>query len=170
MRLQGVLVSERGGARYGNRKRIGPRANAGSTRPFCVTTSSPRAAIRRAAARTGSIKSRQPSAVNARAASEGQMLEPRCRSASRPVIVRSIAAPVAPSFVVLQRSLQYRTFCQQRAHFRRHANRLPQLSHSRSSALTKFLMSLTLRPSRLRVMARRSSGCAAAAMAARTAS
>lgn len=63
--------------------RIGPLAVDGSTTdPPWVISTSPRATMRRAARRAGSISGRQSSGSSERATSDGQMLEVRARAAS----------------------------------------------------------------------------------------
>ncbi|VXC01708.1 hypothetical protein CURTO8I2_60034 [Curtobacterium sp. 8I-2] len=67
----------------GRRMRIGPLAVDGSTTdPPWVISTSPRATMRRAARRAGSISGRQSSGSSERATSDGQMLEVRARAAS----------------------------------------------------------------------------------------
>ena len=61
--------------------RMAPRASVGSTgRPPCVMITASRAAMRRAAARVGSMRARQPSGRSARAASDGQIVPARSLS------------------------------------------------------------------------------------------
>lgn len=80
----------------GRRIRIGPFTVDGSTTlPCCVISTSPRATIRRAARRAGSISGRQSSRSRERATSDGQMLDVRARAASNSSIRCSRARSVS---------------------------------------------------------------------------
>ncbi len=116
---------------YLNRSRIGPFAVDGSTTcPACVITISPRATIRRAAARAGSISGCQLSGLSASpialAASLGQIVFPAPRSCNSCRIFASIAASAGPGFFPRHASLQNLTPSQSRSHFFRHSIVRPQ--------------------------------------------
>ncbi len=110
---------------------MGPFAMDGSTTSPCwVISASPRATARRAAARAGSIRSRQCSPSTALATSLGHTVLSAPRSASSRMSARSRFASislVAPLARRRQAALQYLTSAQSRAHFfrRRSSGRTP---------------------------------------------
>ena len=117
---------------YRSFKRIAPLAvDASTTRPPCVTTIFSAATSLRAAARAGSISPSQslrsslpPTTF---AASDGQMVLSRPRSASNPRIAASKAASASPTLFPRHASEQYFTTSQSFSHFFRHANARPQV-------------------------------------------
>ena len=110
------------------RIRIGPRTRDASSTTFppCVISTRPAAASRRAAARAGSISSRQPSGETARAASLGQIDASAARAESSSTIAVSSRPSIGRFAFRRQASEQYRTFAQSRAHFFRHVIARPQ--------------------------------------------
>lgn len=129
------MTSTLWGIRYlGRRNRIGPLAVEGSTTlPPCVICSSPRATMRRAARRAGSMSSCQLSPPIALAASEGQMVASFARWPRSVTMVSSSLRSVASTPCRRQASEQYLTDSQSRAHFARHSMRRPQEAHDLSA-------------------------------------
>jgi hypothetical protein len=117
-----------------NRKRIGPLAlDASTTCPPCVTTMSPVATSRRAAALAGSINASHAafsSPPTALAASLGQMVLPAPRSRSNRKISATSALSVAPTFPLRQASLQNFTASQFFAQALRHSIFRPHAAHT----------------------------------------
>ncbi len=112
------------------RNRIVPLAVDGSTTtPPCVICNSPRATMRRAARRAGSIRSRHSSPPMARAASEGQIVQSCARAWSSVTMVASSCKSVALTPCDRHAAEQYFTKSQFLAHFARHSMRRPQEAH-----------------------------------------
>lgn len=103
------------------------------TDPFWVISTSPVSTIRRAARRTGSIKSRQSSSDRARATSEGQIVASLDRASSKDRILSSSSLSVALTLRRRQVSLQYLTSSQFFSHFLRHSIRRPHDAHTLSA-------------------------------------
>ncbi len=113
---------------------MGPFAADGSTIwPFCVITMLPAATRRRAAARAGSISDshswRASLPPTSFAASDGQIVLSRPRSARSSRIAASNAGPVSDGLSPRQASLQYFTASQSRSHFLRHEKARPHRLH-----------------------------------------